>query len=100
MGRLAGSTRIAKKKSLFIFERGGSGFGRCQNFTDVLVDRRVIVNYKNTMVHAASPSLARSTFAADSGSSRTKVAPLPGPSLRAQSEPPISLAASAPLCNP
>src|SRR5947207_2985566 len=66
------------------------------------MDGGIIVNYEDALVHYTVSAF----FSADmdlgdcNGSSNVKDAPVPGPSLKAAREPPISLAASAPLCRP
>src|SRR5947208_7431081 len=71
-----------------------------ENLPDVVVNRRIIVDDQDAMLHTRAPIFISIDFGADNGISSTNVAPLPGPSLAAESEPPISLAANAPLCSP
>src|SRR5436189_5042373 len=64
------------------------------------MNRRIVIYDQYAVFHARTPIFTSVDLGADNGSSSTKVAPLPGPSLCAESEPPISLAANAPLCRP
>ena len=73
---------FTEQQRFFAGERGGIGARRRQNLANVLVNRGVVVDDENSVVHAASWMMLLG-LAAATGSSRTKIAPSPAPSLRA-----------------
>src|ERR1051325_4630673 len=88
---------------------GGHTAPAAKYLSEIFVDRRIVVDDQNAVVGPEQGCVRRvhigcvASMAAGSsatGSSRVKVAPLPGPSLWAARLPPISVAALALLCRP
>ena len=79
---------------------GNLGISRAEDLAKILMDRRVVVDYKNALIgwlqtHRFEVHVADAVEAM--GSSRVKVAPWPMPALAAVMAPPIERAAMAPL---
>lgn len=92
--RLAGR---AEEGGLVVGERTIAGFA-AEDFSEVVVDGRAVIDDEDAVggfrrFHERDAGAAR-------GSSSVNVAPWPGPSLCARSEPPSSPATRAPLCRP
>src|ERR1022692_1707022 len=76
-------------------------FVRClENFPEILVDHLIIINHQHTAILWERRINHDIVFGGCRGNVRMNVAPMPVPSLCTVNAPPISLAASAPLCRP
>src|SRR5215472_9921131 len=82
-----------------------SDLGGLEQLPEVVMDGALVINDEDTAIvrHqlATTPAERETSRPVESmGNSRTNVAPVPGPSLRAHSDPPIRPAARADVCRP
>src|SRR5262249_9366416 len=89
---------LAEKQLLSLLHRRARRVRLDQDLTNVGVNGGIIIDDKDTLVHDAIAFFFSLALGDTRCSSSVNDAPVPGPSLKALREPPISLAASAPLC--